>query len=50
MVASPAPPTGDLARNPGCAPMGIQPATFWFAGLRSTLHQLGLINFVYYIF
>ena len=37
VVASPvSPPTGDLACNPGMCPrLGIEPATFWFAGQHS---------------
>ena len=36
VVASQAPPTGDLAHNPGMCPrLGIEPATLWFAGWRS---------------
>ena len=33
VVASYMPPTGDLAHNPGLCPrLGIELATFWFAG------------------
>ena len=36
VVASHAPPTGDLACNLGMCPvLGIEPATFWFAGQHS---------------
>ena len=45
VVASPVPPTRDLARNPGMNPkLGMEPATLWFtAGTQSTKpHQPGL--------
>ena len=33
VVASGAPPTGDLARNPRMCPrLGIEPITLWFTG------------------
>ena len=32
MVAFQAPPTGDLACNPGMSWLGIKPVTLWFAG------------------
>ena len=36
VVASQAPPTGDLDHNPGMCPrLGIEPATLWFAGWHS---------------
>ena len=36
VVASCAPPTGDLAHNPGMSPdLGIEPATLWLAGWSS---------------
>ena len=36
VVASHAPPTGDLAFNPGMCPrLGIEPATLWFPGRHS---------------
>ena len=36
MVTSWAPPTGDLAQNPGVCPrLGIKPATLWFTGWSS---------------
>ena len=37
-------PTGDLALNSGMCPVGIEPATLWFAGQHSTTepHQPGL--------
>ena len=35
VVASHAPPTGDLVHNPGMCPrLGIKPATLWFTGWR----------------
>ena len=47
MVASYAPPTGDLACNPGMCPrQGIEPETLWFTGQHSTteLHLPGLME------
>ena len=36
VVASPAPPTGDLAHNTGMCPrLGTEPATLWFTGQHS---------------
>ena len=38
VVASHAPPTGDLAQNPGICPrLGIELATLWFTG-RHSIH------------